>query len=552
MKKRLPVLIIALLLTAVSLLAMMHKPQGYYPSIEFSATAVPANTTTSPAEAVNITFLFDAQPTIGGCEALIDNTVRTVLANCPACRIGKSRCTQTLDASEQAMLSELPLETFSGRMSTGVVIFTAANAELAQAVCQQTESQSLAGPQPVKCFAPHTQRTRPVAHMGMSQIALSFLALAAAAIAAWLVCWLILKYEHLHAHLSHDHIDAGPQKFHAVPTPRIGGIGLMAGLLAAGGVIMVTEKLPHEIEFGLLLLASLPAFLGGLMEDITKKVGVLERLLLTMLAGSAAAWLLGAVLVRLDVPGIDQALTLLFFAVPFTSFAVGGIANAINIIDGFNGLVGGYAIIVLIALAIVAGQVGDSFVFTVAIASTGAILGFLKWNWPGGKIFLGDGGAYLVGYLLAELSILLVARNPGVSPWFPLVLLIYPVFETFFSIYRKLILRRQSPGKPDGLHFHMLIYRRAVPRETGYRRNMGKLERNNRVAKYLWIPTAIVAVAGVILWQSTLALAAVAILFCVGYVIFYWRIIRMGATNTVMSGRVVMSDAANPVDYSNK
>ena len=412
MKKRLPAFIIALLLVAVSVLAMMHTPERYYPSIEVNVAAAPAGATTAPAS------------------------------------------------------------------------------------------------------------------IGMAQVGLSFLALFAAAIGAWLACWLILKYEHLHAHLSHDPIDSGPQKFHAEPTPRIGGIGLIAGLLTAGGVMMLAQKLPHEREFGLLLIAGVPAFLGGLIEDITKKVGVLERLLLTMLAGSLAAWLLGAVLNRLDIPGIDHALTLLPFAVLFTSFAVGGIANAINIIDGFNGLVGGYAIIVLIALAVVAGQVGDPFIFTVALATAGAILGFLKWNWPGGKIFLGDGGAYLLGFLLAELSILLVARNPSVSPWFPLVLLVYPVFETLFSIYRRTILRRQSPGAPDGHHLHTLIYRRVVPQETSYHRSMGEAERNDRVAKYLWVPAAVVAIAGALLWQSTLALVAVAALYCAFYVVVYRRVIR--------------------------
>ncbi len=133
-------------------------------------------------------------------------------------------------------------------------------------------------------------------------------------------------------------------------------------------------------------------------EDITKKVGVLTRLLLTLLAAALGAWLLGAVLDRVDVPGLDTLLRWSPLAIAFTVFVVSGVANAINIIDGYNGLAGGYAVLVLAALAWVAAQVGDPFLMTAALAMIGALLGFLVWNYPRGKIFLGDGGAYLLGF----------------------------------------------------------------------------------------------------------------------------------------------------------
>ena len=90
----------------------------------------------------------------------------------------------------------------------------------------------------------------------------------------------------------------------------------------------------------------------------------------------------------------------------------------------------------------------------------GALLGFLVFNYPSGRIFMGDGGAYLLGFWLGELSVLLVVRNPDVSPWFPIVLLAYPVVETLFSIYRRKFLQGRSAGRPDAMHLHQLIYRR--------------------------------------------------------------------------------------------
>jgi UDP-N-acetylmuramyl pentapeptide phosphotransferase/UDP-N-acetylglucosamine-1-phosphate transferase len=166
-------------------------------------------------------------------------------------------------------------------------------------------------------------------------------------------------------------------------------------------------------------LSAVPAFAGGFGEDVTKKIGVMARLMLTFASAVFASLLVGATLDRLDMPGLDTLLLWPVFAIAFTAFAVGGIANSINIIDGYNGLAGGYAVIVLAALAWVAGQVGDPVVLTASLAMLGALLGFLVWNYPAGKIFMGDGGAYLLGFWLGELSVLLVVRNPDVSPWFP-------------------------------------------------------------------------------------------------------------------------------------
>ena len=80
-------------------------------------------------------------------------------------------------------------------------------------------------------------------------------------------------------------------------------------------------------------------------------------------------------------------------------------------------------------------------------------------NSLGGLIFLGDGGAYLLGFLLADLTVLLVHRNPNVSPVFPLLLCAYPIFETVFAIYRRKVVRGVATTDPDGIHLHTLIHR---------------------------------------------------------------------------------------------
>src|ERR1700694_4466162 len=131
----------------------------------------------------------------------------------------------------------------------------------------------------------------------------------------------------------------------------------------------------------------------------------------------------------------------------------------------------------------------------------GAILGFLMLNFPRGLIFLGDGGAYMIGFLIAEFAVLLVERNSEVSPWFALALLAYPVMETLFSIYRKRVLRGQSPGDPDGLHLHMLIYKRLVRRfsASGSARDV---RANAYTSPFLWALTLATAIPAVLFWGS--------------------------------------------------
>jgi UDP-N-acetylmuramyl pentapeptide phosphotransferase/UDP-N-acetylglucosamine-1-phosphate transferase len=326
-----------------------------------------------------------------------------------------------------------------------------------------------------------------------------------------------------------DHDLSGTQKFHARPVPRIGGVGVAAGLLALVLWAAVTGGGPaHDLSS--LFACGLPALLAGLLEDLTKRVGIKVRLLATMASGALAFFLLGAQLSEVALPGLDWLMTFTAFSLAFTMIATGGVANAINIIDGYNGLAAVVSGVMLMSLAYVGWQVGDNLVVSVALAGAGALLGFFFWNWPRGLIFLGDGGAYFIGYLLAVLSFLLVARHRGVvSPWYPFLLCIYPVFETFFSIWRKLAVRGVSPGVPDGLHLHMLVFRRLVRWAVGRRDAASLTLRNSLTAPYLWMLSSLAALPATLLWRYPHALQAMVGVFCLLYVWLYMRLVRFRA-----------------------
>jgi UDP-N-acetylmuramyl pentapeptide phosphotransferase/UDP-N-acetylglucosamine-1-phosphate transferase len=162
------------------------------------------------------------------------------------------------------------------------------------------------------------------------------------------------------------------------------------------------------------------------------------------------------------VPPMDWLLGFLPLAVLFTAFAVGGVANAINIIDGFNGLASGAVAIMLAAMGLIALSVGDAPLATVCFTVAACIIGFCAVNWPLGKLFLGDGGAYLLGFLLAWVAVLLPMRHPELNAWATILVCAYPVLEVGFSVNRRRHRAGHHPGQPDKVHLHHLVHRRIV------------------------------------------------------------------------------------------
>ena len=325
--------------------------------------------------------------------------------------------------------------------------------------------------------------------------------------------------------LALDHDVSGPQKFHAHAVPRVGGVGIFAGMVA--GVALLSWIKPSlAVIAGLLLACAIPAFAAGLIEDVTKRVSPSQRLLATAVSAALAFWLVDAQITRSDIPGLDLLLALSAGAFVVTLVAVAGIANSVNIIDGFNGLASMCVVIMLAAVAYVAFQVNDPEIGVLGLVGIGAVLGFFVWNFPGGMIFLGDGGAYFLGFYVAELSILLLVRNSEVSPLFPLLVCIYPVFETVFSIYRRRFLRAVPPSMPDGIHLHSLIYRRLLRWAVGDRSARALIRRNSKTSPFLWALCMISVVPAVLFWDSTAVMAVSLALFAFGYVLLYWSIVR--------------------------
>jgi UDP-N-acetylmuramyl pentapeptide phosphotransferase/UDP-N-acetylglucosamine-1-phosphate transferase len=349
--------------------------------------------------------------------------------------------------------------------------------------------------------------------------------------AAWggatcfLLSVLIVLTKKLHGSATMD-LSHGIQKFHTTPTPRVGGLPIVVGLSVA--CLTSTPEIKHILTP--ILIAGLPAFLFGLAEDITKRVGVLARLLATMASGLLAWWLTDYSLSRVDVWCIDWLLKYTLISVVFTSFAVGGVANAINIIDGFNGLASTMAALAFAGFALIAWSVGDANLASVAIILAACVWGFFWVNWPFGKLFLGDGGSYFVGFALAWVAVLLIERNPSVSPFAALLVCIHPVSEVLLSIFRRK-LKKMNPGHPDRLHFHSIVKQRYVRRWFG---NLSFELRNSITGVFVGFMTlTAIFIASMVNQNSLLSLLAV-IALAMGYVAIYARMIRFQLCSPIL------------------
>jgi len=358
-----------------------------------------------------------------------------------------------------------------------------------------------------------------------------------AAAVSWVVCLWLIRYAREHASRYGEYM---PQRFHVGVVPRVGvgGVGLGWCMAMGGQWYWSPQTSSLSSAFApVAVLVLFPSVLGGLAEDLTQRLSARFRLLLTAASASLALVGLGLTVPRLGLPLMDAW----WSAWPFLGLilawvAVAGLPHAFNLIDGYNGLAGTVAVAISLALAYVAFQVGDRELALMMVSLAGATLGFLMWNFPKGLIFAGDGGAYLWGGLIAIASIALVQRHPQVSPWFPMLLLVYPVWETVFSIYRKLA-RGVSPGVADALHLHQLVYRRIVREVFHDDAARRMLIRNNRTSPYLWGFMLLTVTPAVLFWQSTPVLMAFCALFVCTYVPLYLMIVRFKVPRWIRRGR---------------
>lgn len=244
------------------------------------------------------------------------------------------------------------------------------------------------------------------------------------------------------------------QASHLRPTPRVGGIAILVSFAVCWSLA------PPQVSeiFGKILLANSVLFLVSLREDLGFAVSPRRRLLAALAASMATILALGIWLPRADVPVLDALMPFWAVGIPLTLFATVGMANGFNLIDGVNGLAGVTGIAGAIALAVIADRAAEPALMQLSLMLAAGVLGFLLLNYPTGLIFLGDAGAYTLGFVLSWIGIAILVQAPAASPWAILLTLFWPVADTSLAIWRR-SQRRADKMLPDRLHIHQLVMR---------------------------------------------------------------------------------------------
>lgn len=294
------------------------------------------------------------------------------------------------------------------------------------------------------------------------------------------------------------------QSAHSGFVPRLGGLAVYVSILALIPILSF-GFIPVFIVFDLnteqlnwLILSAIPVFCIGLAEDLGYAMTPKVRLIASAVSSLMVMSLFGVWLSKLGIPGIDNLLKFAPFGILFTVFATVGVVNAFNLIDGLNGLSSYVTISVAFSLSITAFNAGDNQFSIFLILVAAAVSGFSVLNFPVGKIFLGDGGAYALGHLLVWPAIILVNSSTDVSPFAILLIFFWPVADTGLAIWRRW--KSGNPAdRPDRLHFHQLAMRFLEIRFFGRVHR----EISNPVATIILIPLiSAPQVLGVLFWDD--------------------------------------------------
>lgn len=236
------------------------------------------------------------------------------------------------------------------------------------------------------------------------------------------------------------------RKVHVGGVPRVGGIGMVAGVVASAIVWM-----PVSRESMAVLAAVLVLLVFGALDD-KYELNYKWKFLGQALA-AAIAVIFGDVVIKfLPFLGMDPIPA--FIGIPLTIVALVGATNAVNLSDGLDGLAGGIALLSLAGILVLALRSDAGFVIALSIIVMAVIFGFLRFNTHPAIVFMGDAGSQFLGFMTALLALYLTqVENPALNPALPLLLVAVPILDTLL-VMTKRIRAGRSPFSPDKNHLH--------------------------------------------------------------------------------------------------
>jgi len=247
------------------------------------------------------------------------------------------------------------------------------------------------------------------------------------------------------------------RKVHEVAIPRLGGVGIVAALfVGVAGALLVATRVEPSLT---ILSGDLPPILAG--TALIAGVGIIDDLrgmrarvkLLAQVGIALVAVVLGLSLDRLDGPW--GSISLGAWSVPLTVAWIVAVINAVNLIDGLDGLASGVSLTAMAALFVIASSGGAEPPYLIVLAGcAGAVIGFLPFNLHPASIIMGDTGAMLLGFVISSVGVSVTQTLPsGVPPWVPVIAVGLPLTDTAWAILRRLAVG-DPIFVPDKRHIH--------------------------------------------------------------------------------------------------
>lgn len=309
---------------------------------------------------------------------------------------------------------------------------------------------------------------------------------------------------------------------HTRPTSRLGGVAVSAAVIVA----LTTAEISVKFD---ILICAVPIFLMGLSEDLHYHLKPKVRLMIASLSAVVFVLFEGSRIQSIGLPFIDGVFSISIVSVLFTVFCFVALTNAINFIDGINGFASGKTLIVSGAILALSMRYSEPGVVVLSAAIFTATLGLFMLNYPYGRIFMGDAGAYTLGFLLAACLITLHYRHPEISPWAIILVIFWPIADMAHSILRR-AMGGKNPQRADMMHMHHVVMRTLIVRSNG------RMKRHvaNPLATAIILPiSAIPVICGYVYRENNLICLGLTFLFFIAFCVAHVALVEKTKTRAL-------------------
>lgn len=335
-------------------------------------------------------------------------------------------------------------------------------------------------------------------------------------------CFILIYLDRRASEKGDINVRKSAQTLHKKSVSRFGGVSIY---ISSFVTVLFTMFAGLEWEYSgtlILFLCCFPAFLVGFLDDLKFKIHPRSRLILLLPVPILFYYYTGISVTSLDLGFLDDFLEIEFFALLFLCFAIVGMMNAFNLIDGINGQLSSYLISIILALKFIEWISGNTIELSAEFRYStnillGSLAGFFILNLFG-KIFLGDAGAYFLGSIVC-IALIFAQQQNDLSPWSVMLILSYPFTDLLFSVLRRKMITGGDALQPDAEHLHHVVYKRF--KKINFKKDRA---RHFFTIVFLTIFNFPYIASAVYFANNTLALMSIFAVYVLSYLLIYFAL----------------------------